>query len=75
MKLKKWIDRHPRDERADVRRRLGKKLGVSEVTIRSYANGNRIIPGEQVLPMERETNFEVSRHDSRPDLYPKEAAA
>jgi DNA-binding transcriptional regulator YdaS (Cro superfamily) len=31
------------------------------------------VPAEMVLPIERATG--ISRHDLRPDLYPKDAAA
>lgn len=34
----------------------------------------RGIPAERVLDVERATGGQVSRHDLRPDLYPREAA-
>ncbi len=46
---------------------IGKTQGhISKWLEREY------IPAEVVLPIERATG--VSRHDLRPDLYPKEAA-
>ncbi|WP_026318104.1 transcriptional regulator [Algicola sagamiensis] len=49
---------------------LAKKLGKSRITVRSYLNGHRRIPAEDVLKIERFTNREVSRHELRPDIYP-----
>lgn len=48
--------------------RIGKTQGHVSQWLR---RGN--VPPEMVLPIERETG--VSRHDLRPDLYPRDEAA
>jgi DNA-binding transcriptional regulator YdaS (Cro superfamily) len=48
-------------------RKLGQKLGVSGQTIMTWRQ--RRVPAERVLPMEQVTG--ISRHDLRPDLYPR----
>lgn len=53
---------------------LARICGVSQPTVWGWINkGRGIIPGEYVLSVEKETG--VSRHDLRPDLYPREDAA
>lgn len=32
-------------------------------------------PAAHVIPIERITNYQLTRHDMRPDLYPQEEAA
>jgi len=49
-------------------RRLAALLKVSPQAISKWKNGR--IPAERVLEIERLTG--VSRHDLRPDLYPRE---
>lgn len=50
---------------------LSKLLGVDKSTISRWENGAP--PAERVLEIERATG--VSRHDLRPDLYPRESPA
>jgi len=53
---------------------LARICGVSQPTVWGWIHkGRQIIPAEYVLLIERETG--VSRHDLRPDLYPRENAA
>jgi len=75
MTLHDWVASFPRDERPAARAALGRHLGCSEIYIRSMANGNRQIPAELVLSIERYTKGVVSRHDMRPDIYPNESRA
>lgn len=51
---------------------LALKLGVSDEAVRKY---KRKVPAERVLEIEAATGGQVSRHDLRPDLYPREDAA
>jgi DNA-binding transcriptional regulator YdaS (Cro superfamily) len=44
---------------------------LSEKTIRAFANGNRPIRAEYVLLLEVATAGVVSRHEMRPDIYPR----
>lgn len=44
------------------------KLGVDRITL--YRWGRKGVPAERVLEVERITG--VSRHDLRPDIYPRE---
>ena len=47
---------------------LAALLGVDKGTLSRWENGR--VPAERVLEVERVTG--VSRHDLRPDLYPRE---
>jgi DNA-binding transcriptional regulator YdaS (Cro superfamily) len=71
MTLNEWIRQHAHGQRAAACRRLGWKLKLSEKTIRAFANGNRQIRAEYVLQLEAATAGVVSRHEMRPDIYPK----
>ena len=58
--------------------RLAERMKVTPQVIHNWRS--RGIPAERVLEIERATADEsgvpsVSRHDLRPDLYPREAAA
>lgn len=70
MDLKQYIASFPALRRMAERERLGQACGVSEITVRSWANGNRRIPAEKVLSLELATEGQVSRHVLRPDVYP-----
>lgn len=50
------------------KRALARLLGVTPQAITKWKNGR--IPAERVLEIERVTG--VSKHDLRPDLYPRE---
>lgn len=61
-------------EKAGSQSALARICGVTQPTVWGWLNaGRKILPGEYVLSVERETG--VSRHDLRPDLYPREDAA
>jgi DNA-binding transcriptional regulator YdaS (Cro superfamily) len=45
-------------------------LGVSQPTIWRWLNQSKQLPAEYVLKIEAATG--VSRHDLRPDIYPRE---
>ncbi|MDQ0305303.1 transcriptional regulator [Ancylobacter polymorphus] len=47
-------------------------VGVSLPTWSRWETGRRRVPAERVLDVERITG--ISRHDLRPDLYPREPA-
>lgn len=47
---------------------LARQLGISPSAVTMWKN----VPAERVLEIERITG--ISRHDLRPDLYPREAA-
>ncbi len=47
--------------------------GVSQPTVWAWLNQGKSLPAEFVLKTERETG--ISKHDLRPDLYPREDAA
>lgn len=49
---------------------LAERFGVNKTTVLRWKDGR--IPAERVLDIERVTG--ISRHDLRPDLYPREAA-
>ncbi|WP_168069817.1 transcriptional regulator [Sphingomonas kaistensis] len=47
--------------------------GVSQPTVWAWLNNGKALPAEFVLRTEAETG--ISRHDLRPDIYPRENAA
>ena len=47
--------------------------GVSQPTVWAWLKQGKPLPAECVLATERETG--ISRHDLRPDLYPRDEAA
>jgi len=51
--------------------KLARLLGVSPSAVSKWARLGRI-PAERVLTIEQITLGEVSRHDLRPDLYPRD---
>jgi DNA-binding transcriptional regulator YdaS (Cro superfamily) len=52
---------------------LAKRLGVSAYAVTKWKKNQ--IPAERVLDIERACNGAVTRHDLRPDLYPRDHAA
>ena len=61
-------------EKAGSQVRLAEVCGVTQPTVWGWTNkGNKRVPGEYVLTIERELG--LSRHDIRPDLYPREGTA
>ena len=52
-------------------RKIAKSHGVTEVTVRSWANGSRRHPfiKEAIEMTERLTSGKVSRYDLRPDIF------
>lgn len=51
---------------------FARRLGVSQGMVWQWLNAKRQIAGEKVLPIEKVTAGKVSRHELRPDLYPRE---
>jgi DNA-binding transcriptional regulator YdaS (Cro superfamily) len=51
-------------------RLLGKKLGVVQQTISKWLE--RGIPASRVICIEKAASGLVTRHDLRPDIYPKD---
>ena len=50
--------------------KLASALGVSGMAVSQWRR--RGIPAERVLAIERATGYRVSRHELRPDIYPRE---
>lgn len=73
MELYDYINSFPRRSRREVRQYLAQAHGVSEVTIRAWANGTRRHPChfEAIAATERATRGEVTRYDLRPDIFGK----
>ncbi len=71
MDLKEYFDTFPRGKRGNVRRRFAAAHKVSEVTVRSWANGTRRHPCslDTIRITEIFTGFKVSRHHLRPDIF------
>lgn len=51
---------------------LARRINVTQAHIWNWLNRDGKVPAEHVLPIERATG--VSRHELRPDLYPKDGA-
>lgn len=49
---------------------FGRLIGKPQSTISFWLSQRRALPGDYVLTVERQTG--ISRHDLRPDLYPRE---
>ncbi|HEX5464438.1 MAG TPA: helix-turn-helix domain-containing protein [Burkholderiales bacterium] len=56
-------------EIAGSQKALADRLGVSQPAVCKWLNGARV-PADKVLAIEEATS--VSRHDLRPDIYPRE---
>lgn len=52
---------------------LARTLGVSQHAVWNWLDKGLSLPGEHVLQVEAATG--VSRHDLRPDLYPRDESA
>lgn len=52
---------------------LGKR--VSQQWVWTVLNRNQAVPAEWCLPLEQATGGKITRHDLRPDIYPREDAA
>ena len=48
---------------------LARELGVTHQAVRKWERER--VPAERVLQIEKATGNRVSRHDLRPDLYPR----
>lgn len=53
---------------------LAAAIGVTAQAVNQWLTKGRI-PAERVLEIERATEGRVSRHDLRPDLYPRQEQA
>lgn len=51
---------------------FGRMIGRSQASVHDWLRKKMPLPAEHVLKVEAETG--VSRHDLRPDLYPREPA-
>jgi len=50
--------------------RLSKSVGVSAPTVSQWASGARPVPPGKAVSIARATNWQVTPHDLRPDIYP-----
>ena len=51
--------------------KLARILGVTQPNVWHWLHKSERVPGEYVLKIEAATGGKVSRHDLRPDLYPR----
>lgn len=54
---------------------FARSIGVTQGMVWQWLNGRRRVSAEQVLTIEKATDGKVSRHDLRPDLYPRDMNA
>lgn len=69
MDLKTYFERKDAITQAELARRIEVTPGMVWQWLKSL----RPIAGENVLGIEKATGGKVSRHDLRPDLYPRES--
>ena len=71
MDLQEYIDSFPRNERTSIRATIARAHGVTEVAVRSWANGTRRHPCTKatVEITERITAGKVTRQELRPDVF------
>jgi DNA-binding transcriptional regulator YdaS (Cro superfamily) len=72
MNLAEYIKSQPQNKARQFRMLIMKKFDISNSAIRHWCNGTRKISPKFVLQLEQLTKGNVTRHDLRPDLYPKE---
>lgn len=53
--------------------KFAEAIGTSQQLVSYWVRNSRELPAEFVLPAEKATG--ISRHDLRPDIYPRESAA
>jgi DNA-binding transcriptional regulator YdaS (Cro superfamily) len=54
---------------------VARAVGVTAQAVSDMVRNGRRVPAEWCLPIERATSGIVTRHQLRPDLYPKEGVA
>lgn len=54
--------------------KLALAIGVKPPTVSQWRTGKRRVPAERVLAIERATRGKITRHELRPDIYPRNAA-
>lgn len=54
---------------------LAALLKTNPQNVWNWLNRDERVPAEQAIPIEAATGGKVSRHEIRPDLYPKERMA
>jgi DNA-binding transcriptional regulator YdaS (Cro superfamily) len=69
MKLVKYLEKEKISQA-----RFAELLEVTPGAVSQWCNGYPIAP-ENVLKIERATGGKVTRHELRPDVYPRETAA
>lgn len=71
MDLQTYIKSFPRDQRTTIRTRLAEAHGVSEVTVRAWANATRRHPYTlaAIEITEQITQGTVTRYDLRPEIF------
>jgi DNA-binding transcriptional regulator YdaS (Cro superfamily) len=74
MTLQEYINSFPKNERFRLRKRIAEEVGVVEITVRSWANGNRKPGATQVIKIVNATDHAVSASDLRPDVFEKQVA-
>lgn len=71
MNLKSWINKNSDiGARQAAMQLVADAIGVSLSLIKSYISGARRVTAENVIPIAEATNFEVTPHELRPDIYP-----
>lgn len=51
---------------------LANIVGVKQQYVWNWLNKNKSVPAEYVIPIEKATKGEITRHELRPDIYPSE---
>ena len=70
MNIKAYLKKHEMSQ-AD----FAKKMAVTQGLVWQWLNGHTKVTAERAVEIERCTAGEITRHDLRPDLFPRAAAA
>jgi DNA-binding transcriptional regulator YdaS (Cro superfamily) len=60
-------------EAAGSQAKFADAIGASQQLVSYWLSKKKMLPAEYVLPAEK--SLGISRHDLRPDIYPRESAA
>jgi len=69
MTLEEYLKTHSQKELVELIRSDGDK--ITQGAVSQWMMKGRKVPAERVLQLERLTDGLMSRHDLRPDLYPR----
>ena len=55
-----------------TQKKMGEAIGVSQAAVQKWLHGLNPVSPKFVLPIEKATKGQITRHELRPDIYPLE---